>query len=184
MQDIFVLIYSTILLHLKADPLTDRRERVWPWSCRCCPASHQWSWGWGCSCSYSYSHLYKSRMCSDGPAAGCHPETEQDCLVAHGHLDAEKGLNYHLFNNTCIITTKRLWLMNHKAESVALNNSNDNTVTIRIFHRNLSRTAHTYLKYEMMESTLTFYDKSRYNRINNSKHKPLPGRHFKTRFKK
>lgn len=70
--------------------------------------------------------------------------------------------------------------MNHKTASVALNNSDDNTVTIRISDSNISSTAHTYLKHEMMESTLTFYDKSRNNRINNCKHNvtPLRGRHF------
>lgn len=35
-------------------------------------------------------------MCSDEPADGCRPKTEQECLVARGHLAAEILLNYLL----------------------------------------------------------------------------------------
>lgn len=48
-------------------------------------------------------------MCSDEPADGCRPKTEQERLVAHGHLTlaAEILLNY-LLMFFCIVTTKRL----------------------------------------------------------------------------
>lgn len=158
----------------------DRQERVrdWPWSCQC-PSSLQWNWG--CSWLYSCNHLYKSRMCSDGPADGCRPKREQVCLVAHEHLTAEIQMNY-LFNGTYIVTTKRLWLINLKTlntVSVAIKQQwwqySDYT---NIIYKNIWSTAHTYLKYEMMKSTLTFNDKSRNNHINNCKHTPLPRRHF------
>lgn len=97
-RDIFILCYFIILLKCTVwiwkPVICQRAGRVWPWSCQCCPYFHQWSWG--CSCLYSCNHLYISRMCSDEPADGCRPKTEQECLVAHGHLVVEILLNYLL----------------------------------------------------------------------------------------